>query len=219
MAHQSPYLKAALLTLAIALIGFFFISQLDSLRVNELRNSVNALSYQSESERFLFTYSQVMGGGANELCGYVSKTTQIKEDKAYALSEKIRYYEQSNIVNAEYETIKDEYYLSNAALYLNMRSTAKYCGSSPYTTILFFYRVKQDCPECRAQGGVLDNLRKKYPNMRVFAFPNDTDHEFINVFLRRHNVTAVPSLVIDDSTVLQGLTDEGKLSAYLARQS
>ena len=217
MKPSSPYAKAALLTAAIALLGFFFISQLDAMRASELRSSVDDLYLQSESERLLFMYSQVMGNSTGELCGYFSNSTQAKEDKAYSLSEKIRFYEQSNVASAEYERIRGQYYLSNMALYLNMRSAAKYCGQSPYTTVLFFYRVKQDCPECRAQGGVLDNLRKTHPELRVFAFPNDTDNEFINVFLRRHGISTVPALVIDDSTVLRGLKSEQEVGGYLGR--
>ncbi|HIH18418.1 TPA: hypothetical protein HA225_00395, partial [Candidatus Micrarchaeota archaeon] len=56
----SPYIKAGLLTLAITLLGFFFITQLDSMRAGELRSSVDELMFQSESERMLFLYAQTM---------------------------------------------------------------------------------------------------------------------------------------------------------------
>ena len=214
----SPYIKAGLLTLAITLLGFFFITQLDSMRAGELRSSVDELMFQSESERMLFLYAQTMGNSTSELCAYVSKTTEAKAARAYELSQKIQYYEQSNIINSEYERIKSQYYLANAGLYLNMRATSKFCDSSPYTTVLFFYRVKLDCPECRAQGGVLDSLRKKHPNLRVFAFPNDTELPFINVFIKRHGIEKVPALVIDDSVVLQGLKSEEEIEEYLAAE-
>lgn len=208
-------MKAALLTLAITLIGFFFIGQLDSMRANELRASVDELLFQSDSERFLFLYTQTLGNGTGELCGYFSTAAKKSEDRAYSLSEKIHFYEQSNIINSEYEKIRGEYYLSNAALYLNILSAKKYCGSSPYDTVLFFYGIKKDCPECRAQGGVLDKLRAKYPNMRVFAFPYDSDYEFISLFVRRHNIQKIPSLVIDDSVVLEGLQNEDEVASRL----
>ena len=211
----SPYVKAALLTLAIAALGFFFIGQLDSMRAGELRSSVDELMFQSESERLLTLYSQVMENISGELCSYASTATRAKEDKAYALAEKIRFYEQSNIVNAEYDKIRNQYYLANAELYLNMSSTARYCGSAPYTTVLFFYKVKENCPECRAQGGVLDSLRPKYPQLRVFAFPSDSDQDFINVFIRRHKIAQAPALVINDSVVLQGLQSEAEVEKYL----
>lgn len=211
----SPYVKAALLTLALTLLGFFFISQLDAMRAGELQNSVDQLLFQSESERFLLLYAQTMSNGSQELCTYASKAAQSKEDQAYALAEKIQYYEQSNIVNSDYEKIRNDYYLSNAELYLNMRAVGKYCGAEPYRTVLFFYNVTQDCPACRAQGGVLDNLRREYPSLRVFAFPADTDLDFVNIFVTRHNITQVPSLVIDDSVVLQGLESEAEVAARL----
>lgn len=199
------------------MLGFFFISQLDSMRAAELRGSVNELLFQTESERLLFLYSQVMDNSTGELCGAVSAITESKANRAYELSEKIRFYEQSNVANAEYEKIKGQYYLANAELYLNMRASKKFCGGSPYTTVLFFYKTKEDCPDCRVQGGVLDGLRKKHPSLRVFAFPNDTHYEFVNVFLGRHSIARVPSLVIDDSAVLQGLKSEEEVEKYLSR--
>ena len=215
MKTTSPYLKAALLTVALTLLGFFFISQLDAMRAAELKSSVNDLLFQAESERMLYQYAQVMGNSSAELCDYVSASEQAKASQAYALSEKIRYYETSNVVNADYESIKDQYYLSNMGLYLDMRAAEQYCGPGNYTTMLFFYKAATDCPECRTQGGVLDELRKTHPELRVFAFPSDSSLDFINIFLKRHRITAVPALVINDSVVLQGLQGKEEVEKYL----
>ena len=215
MTTASPYLKAALLTLAITFLGFFFISQLDAMRANELRANVEDLVFQSESERMLYLYAQTMGNSSKELCYYISSNAEAKASQAYALSEKIHAYETSNVVNEDYEKIKNQYYLSNMNLYLNMRAAEKYCGAGNYTTVLFFYKTKEDCPECRAQGGVLDSLRTTHPELRVFAFPSDSGLGFIDVFQTRHNITTVPALVIDDNVVLQGLKGQEQVEPYL----
>lgn len=215
MASASPYLKAALLTLALVFLGFFIISQLDAMRAGELRASVEQMAFESESERLLFLYAQTMGNSTGELCGFMKKSIESRASKASGLAEKIRYYEQGNVVNTEYEQIKGQYYLANAALYLNMMAVEKYCGTSQYIPVLFFYKVNEECAECKAQGGVLDNVGAKYPNMRVFAFPSDTDNEFINVFLARHSITSSPSIVIDDRIVLLGLQNEADVEKYL----
>ena len=216
---SNTYLKAALITAALTLLGFFFISQLDAMRANEIRNGVDDLVFQSDSDRMLSLYASVMDNSSTELCVYASASEENQASQAYSLLEKINYYEKSNVVNSDYERIKSRYYLSNALLYLNMRAQEKYCGDSPYTTVLFFYRVKTDCPECRAQGGVLDGLRQTHPNLRVFAFPSDSGLDFINAFIKRHNITSVPSLVIDDSIVLAGLQSETDVEASLANLS
>jgi len=210
----SPYIKAALLTLALTFLGFFFISQFDAMRATELRGSVDDLIYQSESERLLFLYAQTMGNGT-ELCAYFNSTTEASANRAYALAGKIRQYEESNVLNAEYTRIRDQYYLSNAALYLNLRSAEKYCGGDKYDTVLFFYKVKQNCPDCNAQGKVLDALRATHPNLRVFAFPTDTELPFIKLLSARHNITQVPSLAINDNTVLRGLQTDSQVEKYL----
>jgi hypothetical protein len=211
----STYLKAAALTLALTCLGFFFISQLDAMRAAELRASIEDLMFQSETERLLFLYEQAMGNSSQGFCDYLSDVQSQRANRAYELSQKIAYYEKSNVLNSEYERIRGQYYQANAALYLNLRAAEKYCGTSPYSTVLFFYRITPDCPECRAQGGVLDNLRKEYPDMRVFAFPIGTNYAFINVLAGRHNVTAAPALVIDDNYVLSGLKSEDEVAPYL----
>jgi hypothetical protein len=215
----NTYLKAALITAALTLLGFFFISQIDAMRANEIRNGVDDLAFQSDTERMLTLYAQVMDNSSTELCMYASSTAETRESQAYSLLEKINYYEKSNVVNSDYERIKSRYYLANALLYLNIRAQDKYCGSSPYTTVLFFYRVKQDCPECRAQGGVLDSLRGKHPELRVFAFPADSNLGFVDAFVKRHNITTTPSLVIDDAVVMPGLQSEAQVEASLANLS
>lgn len=213
----SPYVKAALITIAITALGFFFISQLDAMRASELQGGVNELLFQAESERVMYLYFQTMGNSSAELCSYIYGSTQQKAGRTYGLAEKISYYEKSNLVNSEYDRIRDQYYLSNAELYLNARAAAKYCGASPYTTILFFYKVKESCPECRAQGELLDKVVDRNPGVRVFAFPADTGYPFIDVFVQRNKITQVPSMVINDKTVLQGLHDEAEIEKHLGR--
>ncbi|MFA5929428.1 MAG: hypothetical protein WC861_00945 [Candidatus Micrarchaeia archaeon] len=215
----NTYLKAAIVTVALTLLGFFFISQFDAMRANELRQSVDDLNFASESERMLLLYTQVMGNGT-ELCGYAAQAASARSDQAYELSQKISFYEKSNVVNDEYERIKGRYYLANAAFYLNLMAERKYCTDTTETTVLFFYRVNTDCPECRAQGGVLDSLRTRRPQMRIFAFPIDSQYAFVNAFASRHNVTSAPALVIDDNYVLSGLKSESEIEPYLpARQA
>ena len=133
----SPYLKAALLTLAIILLGFFFISQLDAMRASELQSSVDDLLLQSETERLLFLYAQTVDNSTGELCTYLSDSTRAKEDTAFALSQKIQAYESGNLLSGDYDRIRNQYYLANAGLYLDLMGAEKYCNSVNYTTVLF----------------------------------------------------------------------------------
>jgi hypothetical protein len=212
----SPYAKAALLTVALVLLGFFFMEQLDAMRANELSQSVDQLEFESQSEQLLLLYSQVMSNSSGDLCVYANSTEQARAAQAYALSQQISYYEKSNVFNGEYDAIRDRYYLSNAALYLNMLAMKKYCANYSYTTILFFYKINGDCPACTAQGGVLDSLRAADPNIQVFAFPIDSDVGVVNALAARYNITSVPSLVIGNSNVMVGLQDEQNISGVLA---
>ncbi|MCX6769867.1 MAG: hypothetical protein NT051_04280 [Candidatus Micrarchaeota archaeon] len=209
------YMKAFFLTAAIVLLAFFFINQLDLMRATDLQRGIDSMLFDSESERLVYAYTQLMGNDTQAVCSYASSTAKARATRAYELSEKIRYFEQSNVVNADYERIKEQYYLANAALYVNVQTAAKYCGTGPYTTILFFYKTRQDCPECQAQGAVLDSVVKGNSNVRVFAFPIDTDYEFVNMLARGHNATSAPSIVVNEGNVLSGLHSEDEIRAIL----
>lgn len=213
----SPYVKAALVTAAAALLGLFFVSQLDAMRASEIRSSVEDLLFQSESERLLFSYATLYGNSTAELCASVKSATASRATQTLTLYEKIRYYENSNVVSAEYDRLRNQYYLANAALYLNVMTAEKYCGRAPYKTVLFFYRITPDCPECRAQGGVLDSVVNRHPDVRVFAFPTDSGLEFVDFLAERHGVTQVPSIVAGDSAAVGGVLDERGVEQLLEK--
>ena len=213
----SPYVKAALITAAVLLFGFFVIGQLDAMRASELKTSVDNLLLQSETERLLFLYAQTMDNSTVALCTYLSDSTKAKEDTAFALSQKIQAYESGNLLSGDYDQIRNQYYLANAGLYLDLMGAEKYCQTANYTTVLFFYRINPDCPECRAQGSVLDSMRADHPSMRVFAFPLDTDNPVVRALAQRHGISDAPSLVIDDEKVLDGLKSSDEIGEYLKK--
>ncbi|MCX6771513.1 MAG: hypothetical protein NTX79_05660 [Candidatus Micrarchaeota archaeon] len=211
------YLKAAMLTAALALLGFFFISQLDAMRTNELKREVGNLAMQAESERQMFLYWQLLGNGSGEMCSYFSGEAGRRASATYDLTQKISAYEKSNVLGSEYDGIRRQYYISNAGLYINLLAAEKYCGTAPYKTILFFYRIGTDCPECRAQGGVLDSLQAGRSDIRVFAFPIDSGEPVIGMLANRSNVTSVPAVVVGDGKPLFGLVGQGELERMVGK--
>ena len=214
---SNTYLKAALITAALALLGFFFISQLDAMRTSELKGAVGELAMQAESERQMFLYWQLVGNGSGEMCSYFSSETGRRASATYDLTQKIAAYEKSNVLGSEYDSIRRQYYISNAGLYINLLAAKKYCGGSPYKTILFFYRIGDDCPECRAQGGVLDGLQSGRSDIRVFAFPIDSGNPVVDMLANRSKVTSVPAVVIGDGKPLFGLVGQDELERLVGK--
>lgn len=213
----SPYIKAAVVTLLLAALGFLVISQIDAARAREVQSSIDGLLFDSESSRLLFLYAQTVGTDDPEFCGYLNETMAAQVSRTNEFAGKITEYERASLFSQEYESIKRRYYVSNAELYMYVYAAGKYCGQQPVLPVLFFYRVKGNCPECLAQGAVLDGIVRGCGGIRVFAFPIDTDHAFINVLAAKHDVKTAPAIVFPDGSKREGLSDRGQVLSGLQR--
>ena len=83
------------------------------------------------------------------------------------------------------------------------------------TVILFFYKKKEDCPDCDAQSFVLTDINKEIgPEIALFSFDSDLDLPSIKTLGLFYKITSYPCIVIEDETHC-GLYDKGQLTDLL----
>jgi len=95
--------------------------------------------------------------------------------------------------------LKKYYSLLEIRHYLLMKERKERCNEN-YTLILFFYsNLPENIEVSEKQGYVLDYLRDKYTTKRVkiYSLDYDLDLGIIKELIRIHNISEVPSLVID----------------------
>ena len=211
---MNPFLKAAILTVLVAALALITVNQLDNARERTLQQSIQGVTFESDSSRLLARYDQVMGG--DERCRLLNSSLwQAAKDRTYALAGRIQDYQRSNVLGDQYEQLKQQYFVSLMDLYFTQFENKKQCPAFGEKALAFFYTAKTDCPQCRAQNDILANLAPRCSNVRIFAFPSDTGYSFLQVLAARYNVSGTPALVVDDGQKLEGLQSAEQIIAAL----
>lgn len=102
--------------------------------------------------------------------------------------------------------MKDPFYLEqkkkfnmNEVLYFSMLKQMKDLCDVNQTTVLFFYRKKEECPDCDAQSFVLTDLKKELnQEIAIFSFDVDLDMASVNVLTKFYKLTSYPCVVIEE---------------------
>jgi len=210
----SPYIKAIILTILLVLFGLYIISQIDLSKERDLKSQLDEMIFQIEMENYLYQEYQWTKNDTL-LCNYFESVSERAENITNNLAEKVEEYEKNNLFNFEYEKITDRYYLAKAKLYSNYKMRKAYCPEINYNIILFFYKLKEDCPECNIQGKILIDIIKKDNKVKVFAFPYDSELPFIKFFVAYNKVKQAPTIIINEKYILTGLKTEEEIRKYL----
>ena len=99
--------------------------------------------------------------------------------------------------------LKRYYSLLQIKDYLLMLSLAEKCHTHP-VFVLYFYSNADSCTDCIKENYVVDTLRDKYPDLRIYSFDYDLDlaaKKTLASIYRVHNT--LPALVIN-KTVFSG---------------
>ncbi len=116
---------------------------------------------------------------------------------------------------AEVVEIKKQYVLLQIKDFLLTKRIASRCNRDP-NYILYFYSTDDNCEDCKKQGWVLTDLRREYPELRVYAFDYDMDFPPMKTFRTMYKLDGglLPALVIGDKTV-HGLKTKEELEKIM----
>lgn len=212
----NPFLKSAMLTVAVILLALLLVSQLDAAREKTLGDSIESVILESENARLIGRYSQVMGNDA-DACANINLATQLQKDRTYALAFRIQSYERANIVGSDYDPLRRSYFVNLMDLYLTNHENGLKCPNLKETPLVFYY-TEGDCADCKAQNDVLEGLAGKCQNARIYAFPVNSEFQFIELLKNRDRIgDAQMAIVVNGTEKLVGLQGEDRLIAALER--
>lgn len=188
--EAKKYIVAFLIT-AIIFATAIFVSdaladkKLEDVRAIENRVALDLLSSETQFALLEETSCRDIGPG------FLSK-------ELGPLGEKLSYAESQQGFNSEeVQSLKRSYFLLEIKDYLLMKRLTAKCGIRP-TFILYFYSDEENCPDCEKMGFVLNALRDKYPDVRVYSFDYDFDVEAVQTLISIYKVEPnLPALVID----------------------
>ena len=123
-------------------------------------------------------------------------------DELSDMAKKIEYSESNFKTNETAVELKRYYTLLEIKDYLLMKKINERCGQKR-SSILYFYTTAENCTECTKQGFVLTELRKKYPDLRVYSFDYNLDLSALHAMIKIYKIedTKLPALIINEKKV------------------
>lgn len=206
----SVYIKAAVVTFAVFVIGMLVVRSIDEQRIAGLSAEVDKVSMEAESARLLFIYLQTVEG--EEVCPVLIEYTHRQAARTFELAASLQEAEKNNVLGS-YSDVHRRYDLANLELYLYYEQARERCPGSLNQPVLYFYEIGEGCPDCRVQEAVLNSVRDEC-GARIFAFPSNSDEGMINVLASKYGVTRAPAVVVGNGALL-GLHDAASIKRAL----
>ena len=185
------YLIVFFITVGIFLVAVYVSDYLNNKKIDELKNIQDKISVNLLSSETQFALQEELS------CADVNSSFTSAE--LSDLSDKIAYSEKNIGSSDEILNLKKIYSISEIKDYLLMKKISARCGLKN-VFILYFYTTKENCSECEKQGLVLDTVRDKYPQARVYSFDyNLIDLSAIRAMVSIYKIkdTELPALVIN----------------------
>ncbi|HII38884.1 TPA: hypothetical protein HA318_02685 [Candidatus Micrarchaeota archaeon] len=214
--RKDIYLKAALVAIALFAISLSVGYYVEAQNYSALENKLSDIEDSTQTAMLVNLFMQTHD--STSMCPALESELNDVEAETYAVYSQLEQNKGANILT-NYDALRKKYFLMNVRFYLMLRAYKQSCANTALKPILFFYDSQNDCPSCVAQGKVLDSLRQKCENYKVYAFPNDVpDIRMIKAFKTNYHITTAPSLVINDET-LNGLQSEQQILSKAACQA
>jgi|JI10StandDraft_1071094.scaffolds.fasta_scaffold83224_2 uncharacterized protein YdcH (DUF465 family) len=201
------YLFVFFITLGIFASAFLLSNYFSDRKLEKLRTIQDSISIDLLSSETQFSLLSELS------CKDVSAATL--SDELNSLAGKIEFAEGSVGGQSEVEQLKKYYSLLQIKDFLLMEQIKERCGTKIYS-ILYFYTNADNCTECVKQGYVLTELRRKYPDLRVYSFDYNLDLSAVNSLIAIYKVddTELPALIINDA-VMTGFKSTEDIEALL----
>lgn len=193
--ERKKYFIVLVITIGIFIVVFGLVNFLNNKRlenVDDLQRKVTVDLLATETQFELLKTAP---------CGSAEDTILSRE--LGELGQKLDFAEANQgIGNPDVLQLKKYYSLLQVKDYLLMEELSRKCNIA-IDSLLYFY--KDNCSECTRQGYVLTELKKRYPELRIYSFDTDLDFSVIETFTSLYDFGEVyPTLIIDDKSY-QGL--------------
>ncbi len=118
------------------------------------------------------------------------------------LASKVEYSERNLKGNDTAVELKRYYTILEIKDYILTKKINDRCGIKRLP-LLYFYTTADNCTECTKQGFVLTELRKQYPNLRVYSFDYNLDLSALRALLKIYKIddTKLPAIVINEHKI------------------
>ena len=209
----SLYLFAFVITAMIFSVGILLGMQMNELKLKSLSEDMDALNEErniQETNRLLLTLFE--DDSCILLQDYMVEILPNLETLAWRTDYYERSADRKRFSEEEYIKIKKNYMLLLTNYWLIAKKLESTCGDT--TPKLIYFYSNKDCNDCKAQGIILDSIKREREEIMIFSMDRDIDLSTIRLVKGIYNVTEVPSLIIGNKTY-SGFMDKEKVEEAL----
>lgn len=187
------YIIVFILTCGIFASGWYLSSYINNKKINQIKDIQNKIAIDILSSETQFALLEELS------CQDVDNSILSKE--IADLAGKITYSEQNVGNQEEVQLLKKQYTILQVKDFLLSKRIRERCGEKT-NTIFYFYGNKDTCVDCVKQSYVLDALREKYPEVRIYSFDYNLDLSTIKALTSIYKIqNNLPELVVNGKTV------------------
>ncbi len=178
------FITCGLFFLAASLSSFF-----TNKKVADMKNLQNKLQIDILSSETQFTLLSELSCAQSDL--------SILSDELSELASKIEYSENNFKDNKDVLELKKYYTVLQIKDFILAKKINERCGNT-FSPLLYFYTTAENCTECMKQGFALTELRRKYPDVRVYSFDYNLDLSALSALIKIYKIedTKLPAVVI-----------------------
>lgn len=198
---KNIFVKTAIITIAVFVIGMYFGSVLDNMRVEEIKGRITQIDNLWNDVRLMQSYIQ-KSSNSTDYCDFLLDENLRVGDKIYQEGLKVEEYENSNRFASSLVMEKERYALLDLQFWLNSIELKSLCNGN-YSTVTYFYSQYSRTAEQKFQDRVLWDLKQKCgPNIIYITFPADMDISTIEVVKNIYGIDKIPSILINENIKL-----------------
>lgn len=193
-------------------IGFAF----ESYRTNKISDYYKDYEIEALDLKLQNYYYQIMDKAS---CNEAIRQNFIFADDIYNRGLELEKFEEANQLSDDLLREKKRYVLLKTELWLNSILLKEKCNQ-PFDTIVYIYSHDPRNSAKVAQQKIISNVLKSVKERKgneVILIPiaGDLDLQAVDLQMRIYNITYLPSILINEKTVLDGFNTEKDILAHL----
>jgi len=176
------------------------------------------LAYLDEARNLQETNMLLLNTLEEKRCDVLSAYIDMMIPELETFGERVDRYESSSDSKRfgldEYRILKNRYMILLIKYWTLIRSYEKDCGK-PIDDIIYFYS-NEKCEDCKAQGIILDSIKKNNPDILIFSLEGDSNLSSVMILAKTYNITEYPSTVINGDPY-NGLLSKSQIEEILRK--
>ncbi|MEM3363891.1 MAG: hypothetical protein QXS93_00055 [Candidatus Micrarchaeia archaeon] len=211
MVKLDIFIKAGLITIVLLVTSLIIGNYVEGITYTKMNNALLRLNENSEATLILQTYLEENDSRA---CRMLEQQIKTINSDIYLLRDELEAQKSTSILK-NYDSVRREYFIANARLLSLTKQYIKKCSTND-KIVLFFYISEKECPECYAQGRILDEVRQRCDRIRVFSFPIDVDMPIIKSFMAFYDISKAPAIIVDtqkDNVIFDNVVSANEIIA------